>query len=178
MTVSPVAQPVRNLPARWTARAAPVLGPVRGALRNPWLRTVLFVVAGAVIAVLLFELAVTLAQLLDIPVLRDVGNNVDGGTAAPGAAGAGGGAGGAAGGGKGKDGGGKAPKETPEQQRDREMNEEIRRQEKFKKQQDDYLKQHPEAVPDYQTVPEPNVLEKTQKTFWESFWTLGGKSPR
>ena len=173
MTVSPVAI------SGWTARGATAATAVRRALRNPWVRAALLTLAGAVLAFIIFELVVAVAHLLDIPVLRDVGNNVDGGTAAPGAAGAGGGAGGAAGGGKGKDGGGgKAPKETPEQQRDREMDEQIRRQEEFKKQQDDYLKSHPEAVPDYQTVPEPNVVEKAQNTFWDSFWTLGGKSPR
>lgn len=147
-------------------------------MSNPLLRVALFVILGALLAFLLFELIVALGHLLDVPLLRDVGKNVDGGTAGAGAGGAGAGAGGAAGGGAGG-GKGKSPpakKETPQEKRDREMQEQVDREQEFKRLQDEYLKQHPEAVPEYQ--PEPPASDKAQNTFWKAFWTMGGKSPR
>ena len=119
--------------------------------RRPDFATVLaaFAVGGGAV-VLALEVLALIGDHFGLPFLRDAARNT-GPLAAAGGAGAGIGA--TAGGSAGQ--------------------KQIEKEEKFKKDQDEYLKQHPEAVPKGGPS-EPSDFERARNAVWKTIWTMGG----
>ena len=139
-------------------------------------------VIGAGLAVLAasLKLIALLAGAFHVHLLLDAGSNV-GNTGLPGAAGAGGAAGGLDGGGPGAGGGagsaaggdGGLPVD-PNRDVDDKYKDAF---DQLSRDQAEWRREHP-PPPDPPRDPPPSALDQAQNTFWEAFWTLGGRSPR